>query len=145
MLKNTFPDIDLQIILGISRLGDLGNDKLFCERVDALIKLGATMRGYQKEFNNNDLIPIICAQKIEYLLQVKTKTELKEVLSPPKVHYNGNEVVPVGRYHIIEEELLIWSLTSLWCGGPLNDAGFKRYMKLFTEIYPDMAKEIGIT
>jgi hypothetical protein len=138
------PDIDMQIIMGISRLGEVKNGKLLPERMAALIELGALMRGYQKEFLNNELVLTICEKKIEFILQAETKSNLKEILSPPKVHYNGNEVVPISKYHIVEEELLIWSMTSLWCGGPLNDAGFKRYMKLFSEIYPEMAKEIGI-
>jgi len=137
-------DVDMQIVIGIMRLAEITNDKLPVERMGALISLGGTMRGYQKEFNNNELVLIICEKKIEFILQAQTKSDLKEILSPPKVHYNGNEIVPVGNFHINEEELLIWSLTSLWCGGPLNDAGFKRYMKLFAESYPKMAKEIGI-
>ena len=144
MPQETLPDIEIQIITGMSRLGDSGNKKLFVDQMAAIISLGATMRGYRDEFLNNELVSIICAKKIEFILQAKTKSDLKEILLPPKIYYNGNEVVATGRYHIIEEELLIWCLTSLWCGGPLNDAGFKRYMKLFTEVYPEMANEIGI-
>jgi len=143
MSKEQLPDIDIQIILGIKRIGDSGNDKLLGERIAAMIEVGSKMRGYQKEFCDNPIVLTICAKKIEFILQVTTKSDLKEILSPPKVHYNGNEVVPTGSFHIIEEELLIWSLTSLWCGGPLNEAGFKRYIKVFAEVYPDMAKEIG--
>jgi len=139
------PDIDLQVCLGIMRLRELEFDKLSMERMVSIIELGAICRGYQKEFNNNPLIPVICHKKIEFILQAKTKADLSEILSLPRVRYNFSEVVPVGSYHLEEEELLIWSLASLWCGGPLNQEGFKRYMKLFNKFYPEFAKEIGVT
>jgi len=137
-------DVDLQIATGMMQLADLKEDKLMAERMSALITLSGQCKAYQKEFNQNPLVLDICAKKIEFILQAKTKADLKEILSPPKVCYNGNEVVPTGNFHVDKEELLVWSLTSLWCGGPLNEAGFKRYMKLFAQIYPDMATEIGI-
>ena len=142
---NKMLDVDLQIVLGMMRLAELKEDKLMPDRMSALITLGGQCRAYQKEFCDNPLVLDICAKKIEFILQAKSKTNLKDILSPPKIRYNGNEVVPTGDFHVDEEELLIWSLTSLWCGGPLNDVGFNRYMKLFTRFYPVMAAEIGIT
>ena len=144
MSNDKLLDVDLQIVLGMMRLAELKDDKLVAERMSALITLGSKIRGYQKEFCNNPLALNICAKKIEFILQVKKKSELDEILQPPKVRYNGNEVVPAGNFHVEEEELLIWSLTSLWGGGPLNETGFNRYMKLFKKFYPEMAEEIGI-
>jgi hypothetical protein len=143
--ENKPPAADLQICIGIMRLAELKNHKLMPERMSALFTLGGQIKAYQKEFAGNPLALDICAKKIEFILQAQSKSDLKEILSPPKVRYNGNEVVPVGNFHVEEEELLIWSLTSLWCGGPLSNAGFKRYMRLFAKFYPDMAKEIGIS
>ena len=145
MAEEKLPAADVQICIGIMRLGELAGDKLLAERMAALFQLSGLIKAYQKEFNETPLALTICEKKVEYILQAKTKADLKEILAPPKVHYSFNEVVPVGRFHVDEEELLIWSLTSLWCGGPLNDAGFNRYTKLFAQIFPDMAKEIGIT
>ena len=118
---------------------------MIAEQISALITLGGQIKGYQKQFANNPLISEICRKKIEFILQAKTKSELDEILSPPKIRYNFNEIVPTGKFHVDEEELLIWSLTSLWCGGPLSRPAYKRYMKLFAQFYPEMAKEIGIT
>jgi len=56
-------------------------------------------------------------------------------LTPPKPHYNGNEIVAIGKYHIPEEELIIWSHTSL--KAPLNRHGFERMMELMKQIFPD--------
>jgi hypothetical protein len=144
MPSDELPDVDLQICMGIMRLRELEYDKISMERLVALIQLGARIKHYQNEFCNNPLTLEICAKKIDFILQAATKADLNEILSPPKVRYNFSEVVPVGKFHIEEEELLVWSLTSIWCGGPLNDAGFKRYMKLFNKYYPEMAKEIDV-
>ena len=141
--SKALPDIDTQICIGIMRLGELEFDKLSIDRMVSIIQVGALCKSYMKEFHNNPLIPVICDKKIGFILQAKTKTELKEILSPPKVRYNYAEVVSIGMFHLEEEELLIWSLTSLWCGGPLNDVGLKRYMDLFNKFYPDRAWEVG--
>jgi len=144
MSENNLDSIEWQVCLGLLRLNEVGNDKLPAERMSALITLGGICRAYQKEFANNPLILNICKKKIKFILQAKSKADLKEILSPPKIRYNGNAIIPVGNFHIEEEELLIWSLTSLWCGGPLVESGFKRYMELFKKFYPEMANEIGI-
>jgi len=141
--KNLQP-IEMQICIGLIRIGEIENDKLTAERISALFTISGLCRAYHEQFNSNPLMLHICEKKITFILQAKSKSELDEILSLPKVRYNFNEVVPVGNFHIEEEELLIWSLTSLWCGGPLNQAGFNRYMKLFKKFYPDMADEIGI-
>ena len=144
MSNNKLSAADLQICIGIMRLAELKDHKLMAERMSALFTLSGRIKAYQKEFADNPLALDICAKKIEFILRAQSKSDLKEILSPPKVRYNGNEVVPAGNFHVEEEELLMWSLTSLWCGGPLNNAGYKRYMRLFAKFYPDMAKEIGI-
>jgi len=144
MSDNALHPIELQICMGLLRLCEIKDDKLALERMVALITLGGRCRAYQKEFANNPLILVICEKKVDFILKAKTKSDLKEILSPPKVRYNWNSVVPVGDFHIEEEELLIWSLTSLWCGGPLRGPGLKRYMELFKKFYPDFAGEIGI-
>lgn len=143
-LENNQPPVDLQISIGLFRISEIENDKLTVERMGALLTLGSKCRAYQKEFNNNPLILHICEKKVEFILQAKSKSDLKEMLAPPKVRYNGSSIVPIGKFHIEEEELLIWSLTSLWSGGPLSEPGYKRYMKLFKKFYPEMAAEIGI-
>jgi len=136
--------VDLQICIGMMRMSEIKNDKLIAERLAALIKLGSKCNAYQKEFNNNPMIRVICEKKVGFILQAKSKSDLNKILSPPKVHYNFNKVVPIGNFHVEEEELLIWSLTSLWCGGPLNKPRFERYTELFKKFYPEMSEELGI-
>ena len=43
-----------------------------------------------------------------------------------------NEFI-TSKYCIPEEEMIMWSCTSL--KAPLNEAGFKRYMQLFKEVF----------
>jgi hypothetical protein len=144
MSADKLPDVELQICTGMMRLSEIENDKLTAERMSALITLSGQCKAYQQQFNNNPLVLHICEKKVEFIVQAKSKSDLKEILSPPKVRYNFNTVVPTGNFHIEEEKLLIWSLTSLWCGGPLNKPGYERYIELFKKFYPEISKEIGI-
>ena len=144
MSTNKILDVDIQICMGMMRLSELTDSKLIAEKMSALIQLSGQIKGYQKEFNNNPLALDICAKKIEFILQAKSKSDLKEILSPPKIRYYGGEIIPVGKFHVEKEELFIWSLTSLWSGGPLIEAGFKRFTTLMKKFYPEYAGEIGI-
>ena len=46
-------------------------------------------------------------------------------------------------YYSEEEELLLWSETSL--RGPLITAGYERYMELFKKILPQKAEPVSYT
>ena len=67
-------------------------------------------------------------------METSSKSEMEKVLKPHAPHYNGNEFFP-DKYNVLEEELICWSETSL--KSPLNDAGNKRYMQLFSEVFPE--------
>lgn len=71
----------------------------------------------------------IALKKINFLMDAKTKSEVKAILRPSVPVYIGNGFVPSGVFHIEEEELLLWSITSLRV--PLNHEGFFRYQQLF--------------
>ena len=76
-------------------------------------------------------------KKMAMLQKAKTKGELQEISKPPKPVYNGNGFTP-GKYDTEEEEVLLWSLTSLQA--PLNDPAYKRYEELFCRLLPEKAK-----
>lgn len=141
MSMEKLPDVDIQICLGIMRLGEIENDKLTAERMAALIQLAGQVRWYLKEFNGSPLALAMCEKKIDFIIQAKTKTDLKEILLPAKVRYDFNEVVPVGKWHVEQEEIMIWSLTSFHA--PLVDVAFKRYMKLMKKYFPEFTKDLG--
>ena len=50
--------------------------------------------------------------------------EITEILKLSKPHFDGNKFVYTSPYAVEEEELLLWSLTSLQ--GPLRDEGYQR-------------------
>ena len=60
-------------------------------------------------------------KKTAMLQDAKTKCELQEISKPPKPIYNGNGFTP-GKYDTEEEEMLVWSLTSL--KAPLNSQAY---------------------
>ena len=87
-------------------------DKLFDERVEALVKLYRRAEFYLKQ----------------------------GFLKLSKPHFDGKKFVYTSPYAVEEEELLLWSLTSLQ--GPLRDEGYRRYRELFEKCLPEMAEKI---
>ena len=61
-----------------------------------------------------------------------TVKDLKEIEKGSLPLFNGNSFM-TGPYHIPEEEMILWSLTSL--KGPLIPQGLKRYMDLFKQVF----------
>jgi len=94
-------------------------------------------RGFLK-----DLVLTICEKKIVFIHQARTKKDIEEILELSKVRFNGREVVPVSKYHIPEEELLLWSMISP--AAPLKDYAVKRYEKLFRELLPEQADILNL-
>jgi len=111
-----------------------GNDKLVFDKTAALIQLGAIIKKYQQDYYLETLVQAILDKKIAFICEATTKADLKEILSPPKIRYNGNKVIPVSKFHIPEEELIYWSATSL--KAPLRTYGFERMMLVFAQVFP---------
>lgn len=108
-------------------------------RVQAVSQLLCDMKKYTKFSYRPDLIERIWTQKLEYILRAKSKSEIDEILQPKPPHYNGAAFVP-SPYLCPEEELLAWAEISL-CA-PLKEAGFKRYMELFEQVYGKRIEEL---
>lgn len=81
----------------------------------------------------------IAQKKSGLICQAESVSQLKEILNPPEPYWTGGEFRP-GPYLVPEEELLMWSELSL--DVVLNEAGYKRYEQLFTELFPEKAEEI---
>ena len=58
-----------------------------------------------------------------------------------KPHFDGKKFVYTSPYAVEEEELLLWSLTSLQ--GPLRDEGYRRYRELFEKCLPELAEKLS--
>jgi hypothetical protein len=136
---------DTDIILALADFDSLGEGKLAIEKMSALLSLHAIARAYRSEcFPEETIIRPIIQKKIAFIKAAESRTQLKEILQPTKVRDFGGEIRPIGSYAIAEEELAIWSRTSLTAGGPLIAPAANRYITLFREVFPDLAKEFGI-
>lgn len=134
-------DIDLILIPFLAKIitDERQAEKAGKLQLDALRRLRSQLIHYQELGYPDRLISAIAEKKGGRILSVTNKKEMEKLLRPACPHYNGAEFVP-DEYGVPEEELICWSETSL--RAPLNDAGFKRYMELFRQFFPEEAKEI---
>lgn len=115
-------------------------DKLFEERIEALVKLYGRAEFYLKQ---GFLEKVVCGfyrKKVEMVMQAETKGEITEILKLSKPHFEGNAFVYTSPYAVEEEELLLWSMTSLHA--PLRDEAYRRYRELFEKCLPELAEKL---
>ena len=72
----------------------------------------------------------IAKKKGQLILKTTSKAEMEKLMKPRAPD----------EYNVSEEELICWSETSFL--GPLNHIAYKRYMKVFGEVFPDEAKKL---
>ncbi len=90
-----------------------------------------------------DVIMSIVEAKLGFMCTAKSKKDVERILSPPKIHYDGRGIWAEPEFYVPAEEMLIWSETSFLA--PLNDVGYRRYMKLFRDFFGDeVCDEMGI-
>ena len=127
-------------------------DKLFDERVEALVKLYRRAEFYLKQGFLESIVCEFHRKKVEIILgcicialgmimQAETKGEITEILKLSKPHFDGKKFVYTSPYAVEEEELLLWSLTSLQ--GPLRDEGYRRYRELFEKCLPELVEKLS--
>lgn len=80
------------------------------------------VREYHEKGFMEKLLFQIARKKLYFLMEAKTKKDVKEILRPSVPVYNGNAFVPRGPFHVEEEELVLWSIASI--KAPLNHEGF---------------------
>lgn len=141
MMDNKLP-VEEQIAIAILDLREGAEEKMISIKLEALMKLRSIIYQYLARGFLKYLVLTICEKKIAFIHQARTKKDIEEILSFSKIRFNGREVVPAGKYHVPEEELLVWSMTSL--EAPLNEYGFKRYKKLFREVFPEQADMLNL-
>lgn len=113
------------------------DDRLKEERIQTLQTIFQRAWRYQERGMLEEIILGFVQKKTAMIQKAKTKGELQEISKPPKPIYNGNGFT-AGKYDTEEEEVLLWSLTSLQA--PLNDPAYKRYEELFCRLLPEKAK-----
>ena len=116
-------------------------DPLSVAKLKALQELMNTPRvTYDDDNNGIKLYVIILKGKLEQIKKAESKQNLKEILAPPKLRYDGNKLAPENKWVLPEEELLMWSKASLCV--PLSQEGFERYMEVFKQVFPDKFNEL---
>lgn len=131
--------IDLEYSRYITELlmDDKLDEKLRSRRFDALRKMREITVQYEEEGFLPELVETVFCKKADFIMNAKTKTALEEILKPSTPRYSGGIFYPGNSYHVEEEELLLWSKTSL--KAPLIPQGYKRYQELFEKYVKEEA------
>lgn len=80
-------------------------DKLFDERVEALVKLYRRAEFYLKQGFLESIVCEFHRKKVEMIMQAETKGEITEILKLSKPHFDGKKFVYTSPYAVEEEEL----------------------------------------
>ena len=104
-------------------------EEVLSGRFDALRTLRGMMAKYEEDRFLPELIETIFCKKADFIMEARTKTEIEKILKPSTPRYSCGEFHAESPYHVGEEELILWSITSL--KGVLIPDGYKRYQELF--------------
>lgn len=134
MTGDNLNDYALEVFLAASVIPEPGTcpDTVRAAKLEAVSKVLQRISFYRSRGFLPHLIHCVFAKKMKMISEATTVKDLRAISDVPKPHYNGNRVIP-SDFSVPEEEIMIWSLTSEL--GPLNDAGFRRYMELFEELF----------
>lgn len=114
-------------------------DRVKLLRSAALAELEIALNRYSERSYDPALLCAIANKKVRWITEATTKNEIQAILNPPAPRYDGNKFYP-DKYMPPEEEAIRWSEISL--RAPLNEAGFKRYMEVFQQVFHKSAEEI---
>jgi len=101
-------------------------------KYEAIRKTLTCTKHYREHGIMSELVHAVFMKKLKMIKEADTVNELKAIERGCIPSFNGNQFFP-GPYHIPEEELILWSLTSL--KAPLVSAGLRRYTDLFEQIF----------
>ncbi len=69
------------------------------------------MRGIVARYEEENFLPeldkTVFRKKADFLMEAKTKAEIKEILKPSTPRYSGGNFRPGNQYHVDEEELIL--------------------------------------
>ena len=133
-------ELEEALVLAMQKLDEIADDKLFEAKFAAVFKLRDIVVAYKAHGYLAELPVKIFNKKFDFIFNADSKADIKEIIAPTKVRYNYNEIVPDGNFYVAEEELILWSLTTLHA--PLVKHGFDRYMKVLGETLPEQAKKL---
>lgn len=107
--------------------------------LQALEIVKAQVAGYAEDCFLFILALFIMEKKSRMILEASTKQELQEIVKPSVPRWNYGTFL-TGPYHVLEEELIMWSKASL--AAPLNEDGTRRYQEVFSKLFPKQAAAI---
>ena len=116
-------------------------DKLLQAKFDALRASYARVEYYAKQGIANEITDTIMEKKAKMILDATTVQTVRELAAIPKPRYTGAEWI-VSPNSVPEEEMVMWSESSLRAGGPLRPEAVERYMRLFRDFYGEKADEL---
>ena len=119
-------------------MDDTLSENVRSRRFDAIRKMRGIAARYEEENFLPELVKTVFCKKAAFLMEAKTKAEIEEILKPSTPTYSGGNFRPGNPYHVEEEELILWSKTSL--KAPLIPQGYKRYQELFEKYVKDEAR-----
>lgn len=120
--------------------GEDMTEELFCRRYAALNKLRGLIAVYEKEGFRKDLLETIFCKKADFIMKAKSTEDMEEILKPSCPEYRNGKFHILSRFHVEEEEMLIWSYVS--SHNFIMSEGAKRYAALYDKYMG--AKEIGV-
>lgn len=138
-MKNTtdYHQIIATALTGIAESNGAERVKLL--QFTALSELEITLNRYAERGYDPALLCTLASKKVRWIMEATTKNEIQAILNPPALRYDGNKFCP-DKYMPPEEEAIGWSETSL--RAPLNEAGFKRYMEVFQQVFHKSVEEV---
>ena len=92
--------------------GEEMTKELFCRRFAALSELRGIIAGYEKEGFRKDLLETIFCKKADFIMEAESEEDMKEILKLSCPEYRNGEFHIDSRFHVEEEEMLIWSYVS---------------------------------
>lgn len=116
------------------------NDEIKEMRKGAILRLLPHALYFQKMGYRIEIIQKMVQKKCHFVFSATTKQEIFDIMQPSLVYYNYSELVPKNRYHVIEEELLLWFEVIPYC--KLNDLAISRIFKIFKEIFPEEYRDV---
>ena len=113
------------------------SDTVRQRRFESLQKLHGQLHLYRSRGYDAELLCSLAARKAELIMKLSTKSEMAQLNKPKPPHYDGAKFHP-NPFLTPEEELICWCEASL-CG-PLDNAAVRRYMEVFTQVFPEKAR-----
>ena len=122
--------------------GEEMTEELFCRRFAALRELRGIIAGYEKEGFCKDLLETIFCKKADFIMEAESEEDMEEILKLSCPEYRNGEFHIDSRFHVEEEEMLIWSYVS--SNNFIISEGAKRYAALYDKYMGSNVEEAKV-